>query len=195
MKSYSRSDLLKLQNKPCVCLSRKVRRRLVYHKIYNRHIATRVTSTEPDYHVRDAPVMRCLRVIPCEPQRKTRPCREVPALPSLLLSNVRSLNNKMDEATLLLTKLQPDLAAFTETWLDLSSSDDAVAINGYRILRRDRKATRGGGIICYIGENFNFKVITENDVPTLGSVSSEILALLCERLSSSFNLCLPRFLE
>ena len=173
---FSRDELLRLQNKPCVCLSRTVRRRLVYYKLYNRHISTRITYSSGNSHLRPTRERRCLQVVPCQPRSMTRAGRRVPALPSLLLSNVRSLSNKMDESSLLVGRLQPSLVVFTETWLDSSFNDDAVGIDGYRILRRDREVGRGGGIICYIGENLNFRALSASDVPALGSVSSEILA-------------------
>jgi len=41
-----------------------------------------------------------------------------------------------------------DLAAITETWWDVSH-DLTVAIDGYRLFRRDRRGRRGGGVTLY----------------------------------------------
>ena len=173
---YSRSQILELRNKPCVCLPRTTRRRLVYFKLYQRHIPTRICFFRRSIKARDAPRRPCLTKIPLYPQRKTRSGRR-PPLPSLLLSNVRSLNNKLDEASLLLSRLRPDLAVFTESWLDSTSNNDAVRVDGFLTARRDRKAARGGGIICYVREPCIFTVVCGRDVPALDEAPSEFLAL------------------
>jgi len=59
------------------------------------------------------------------------------------------MGNKQEEleATVLLESY--DLIAITETWWD-ESHDWSVAIDGYRLFRRDRQGRRGGGIALYI---------------------------------------------
>lgn len=42
---YSAANLLFLRQKRCFCVPRVVRRRLVYHGLYIRHIQTRVSSS------------------------------------------------------------------------------------------------------------------------------------------------------
>jgi len=66
-----------------------------------------------------------------------------------LYMNTRSTGNKREEleATVLLQNY--DLIALTETWWD-ESHDWRVAINGYRLFRRDRQGKRGGGIALCI---------------------------------------------
>ena len=76
-----------------------------------------------------------------------------PPLPSMFLSNVRSLRNKTDE---FLCNLQTNrdykhcsIFCFTETWLDATISDSAVQPPGLTIYRSDRSRdetgkTRGG---------------------------------------------------
>ena len=174
---YSPSQLLEIREKPCACLPRTSRRRLVYFKLYQRHIPTRISFfRRPTVNARDAPRKSCLIRIPLCPQLKNRSGRR-PPLPSLLLSNARSLNNKLDEASLLLNRLRPDLAVFTESWLDSTSSNDAVRMDGFLPVRRDRMGTRGGGIICYVRERCTFTVIGDSDVPALEEASSEFLVL------------------
>ncbi|CAI2737970.1 unnamed protein product, partial [Dicrocoelium dendriticum] len=68
----------------------------------------------------------------------------------VILANVRSLRNKLDEIPLLITEQQPDLMAFTETWLSSDISDSEVHVSGYQLLRCDRFGGRsGGGVILY----------------------------------------------
>jgi len=66
-----------------------------------------------------------------------------------LCMNTRSMGNKQEEleATMLLESY--DLIAITETWWD-KSHDWIVAIDGYRLFRRDRQGKRGGGVALYI---------------------------------------------
>lgn len=77
-----------------------------------------------------------------------------PALPSLILSNVCSLANKMDELSLLTRSHRDfrDAAAIclTETWLDGSYPDSLLQLPGFSFHRADRTTDslkqRGGGI-------------------------------------------------
>ena len=67
-------------------------------------------------------------------------------------------------------------AVFTESWLDSSVPDSAVSIEGYSVTRRDR-CRNGGGIIAFIQQAYKFRVLTAQDIPSLESCESEILAL------------------
>ena len=80
-------------------------------------------------------------------------------LPSLLVSNVRSLDNKLPEVNTTVLKESPDIALFTESWLHDGIDDDAISINGYSVARNDRTHKRGGGIIAYVRCNIPFRVI------------------------------------
>jgi len=64
-----------------------------------------------------------------------------------LSMNARSMGNKQEEleATTLLESYDP--IAVTETWWD-ASHDWSVAIDGYRLFRRDRRGKRGGGVVA-----------------------------------------------
>ena len=65
-----------------------------------------------------------------------------------LYTNSDSMGNKQEiEATMLLESY--DLIAITETWWD-ESHDWNAAIDGYRLLRKDRRGRRGRGIALYI---------------------------------------------
>ena len=66
-------------------------------------------------------------------------------LPGLILANVRSLSNKLDELQLRLMtdKGYSHTAAFgfTETWLHSNIPGTAMALPGYQLFRADRDAT------------------------------------------------------
>ena len=48
-----------------------------------------------------------------------------------------------------------DLMSFTESWLNLSVSDDNITIPSYTSYRNDRVDRIGGGVIVYVKENIN----------------------------------------
>jgi len=96
------------------------------------------------------------------------------SLPSLLLSNVRSLANKLDEIEVRAVSLNPDLIVLTETWLDSDTPDESVTLSGYAVARKDRNKF-GGGIIIYVSLKFCFDVIDSNTVPSISACDTEIL--------------------
>ena len=63
-------------------------------------------------------------------------------LPSILLSNVRSLCNKIDELRLLIRTNRDfslsSVLCFTESWLTESTPDSAAQLTGFQLLRADR---------------------------------------------------------
>ena len=66
-----------------------------------------------------------------------------------LYTNAHCMGNKQEELEAIVLLQCCDLIAVTETWWD-ESHDWSVAINGYRLFRRDRQGKRGGGIALYI---------------------------------------------
>ena len=94
---------------------------------------------------------------------KERKRRYKPCLPSVIMGNVRSLPNKMEELTAL-TRLRREyrecsLICFTETWLSELSPDSHVTLDGFQLIRADRNATesskkKGGGIAVFVNERW-----------------------------------------
>lgn len=70
----------------------------------------------------------------------------------LLMANVRSLFNKVDELSVILPRHDVDVAVFVETWLSDSIPDAALEIGGFRIIiiRKDRTSGSGGGIAAFV---------------------------------------------
>ena len=58
--------------------------------------------------------------------------------PRFILSNVMSLSPKIDEIRLVVNKIAPEIALFTETWLRQAILDSVVNIPGYNIFDKDR---------------------------------------------------------
>ncbi|PFX27360.1 hypothetical protein AWC38_SpisGene7932 [Stylophora pistillata] len=64
-----------------------------------------------------------------------------------LLLNTRSIRNKINDLNALLLMDSFDIVALTETWLDNEFDDRDLHLEGYSILRRDRRGRRGGGVL------------------------------------------------
>lgn len=82
-----------------------------------------------------------------------------PYVPSLIMGNVRSLDNKMDELTALVRRenifRECSLMCFTETWLHDGIPDSSIDINGFSVVRGDRRREecskrRGEGLAVYV---------------------------------------------
>lgn len=68
------------------------------------------------------------------------------ALPSLFLSNVTSLNNKLDEVITTSNTINVDVAATTEAW---QITPETCNISGYQLFHRLRTGRRGGGLVVW----------------------------------------------
>ena len=108
-----------------------------------------------------------------------------PPLPSMFLSNVRSLRNKADEF-LCNQQTKRDykdcfIFCFTDTWLDATIPDSAVQPPGLTIYRSDRsrdenRKARGGGVCILVNDRW------ATDVKMLSktcSVDIETLTIVC----------------
>lgn len=191
---YSPEQLRLLGNGACSGLPRDLKRFLFHLGISNRahvgsaahnevrRIPTRITSRRRRKSGQAQPSSRQLTRVRVVAKRREK--KLVNIVPSLLLTNVRSLSSKMDELEVRVSNVEPDIIILTESSLDAYSvSDSAVHLDNYSILRRDCN-NRGGGVICYVSEVFQPVRISHIDVPSLGSCSSELLALFI----SSINL-------
>jgi hypothetical protein len=77
-----------------------------------------------------------------------------------------------------LQNLQVDLEAYnvdvcliTESWLKQHHVDQLFLIQGYNLIRRDRRGRKGGGVCMYISNRFNYNVFT----PTNDDSNFEVL--------------------
>uniref|UniRef100_A0A3B1K1K8 Reverse transcriptase domain-containing protein n=1 Tax=Astyanax mexicanus TaxID=7994 RepID=A0A3B1K1K8_ASTMX len=92
---------------------------------------------------------------------KANSCRT--PLPSILLANVRSLENKLDYIRLDIASKREvrDCCAFvfSETWLNTTITDSAISLAGLTTYRADRSSilsgkSRGGGLCIYINNRW-----------------------------------------
>lgn len=75
--------------------------------------------------------------------------------------NIRSLQNKVDELSTLLSTLNKKfvVVGITETWLqDLSLG---VKIDGYNFVYKNRSAKTGGGVGLYVSDHLDFRIRTD----------------------------------
>ena len=85
-----------------------------------------------------------------------------PPIPSLFLSNVRSLDNKMDLLRLRLgascEMRNCAVLCLTETWLNDNMPDSALQLDGRLLFRADRNQqsgkARGGGLCVYVNKGW-----------------------------------------
>ncbi len=110
-----------------------------------------------------------------------------PPLPSILLANVQSLDNKMDDLRARIS-FQRDIRdcniiCLTETWLTPSVPDNAVTpSDNFSVLRMDRTAeagkTKGGGVCFFINKKWcdprNISILSRSCSPHL-----EHLSIIC----------------
>ena len=75
-----------------------------------------------------------------------------------------SLAPKIDEVSHVVQNANYDLVCITESWLRQHIPDSVIAINGYNIIRRDRKEATHGGVCMYIKESIPFSVLDFSEV-------------------------------
>lgn len=84
------------------------------------------------------------------------------SVPSYLLTNIRSLKNKFEEASTTIQLHQCDINIITETWLFSGIEDQSVNIPGFTHIRKDRKST-GGGVMIYLKDNISYEQYTQTN--------------------------------
>ena len=68
-------------------------------------------------------------------------------------------------------------------WLDKDVPNSSLVLPNYEIFRRDREVGKGGGIICYINDDFSCEVIDRELFPSLNQSPSEFLCLFLKDLN------------
>jgi len=87
-------------------------------------------------------------------------------LPSFLLTNLRSLTNKLDDFETVVRLNNSDVVCLTETWLSVNVPSESVSMNGFSLFRKDRDR-QGGGVACYVRASIPCTVLTDFDEPGL----------------------------
>lgn len=112
-------------------------------------------------------------------------------------TNIRSIVSKIDEFRNRFFTYKPQIIAVTETWLNHDIADSMVAVDGYYIIRVDRKVRRGGGVALYVDQCIgvdDFECYTDTYgtcelmVASLSHVRNKVTIALCYRSPCSFVL-------
>jgi hypothetical protein len=92
--------------------------------------------------------------------------------------NIRSIKNRNHFAELetLIASFthKPDVIAITESWLEYETDINYVQLNGYNNEFYIRNGTKGGGIILYISEKFQYSVLNQYSLENAESVWVEL---------------------
>lgn len=148
-------------------------------------------------------------IFPMELRRPKRGCRAglkclekkrhyKPPIPSVIMENVRSLTNKMEELSAL-TRLQRryrecSLVCVTETWLNELTLDSHVTLDGFTLMRADRGAKESGKTILavnirpfYLLREFSHVIAMTVYIPPLADAASacELLLTVVSQLQTS----------
>ena len=82
-------------------------------------------------------------------------------VPWLLLSNVIALSPEVDELSHVVQNANYDLVCITETWPQQYIPDSVVAINGYNVIRLDRRVSTHGGVCMYVKDTIPYSVLKD----------------------------------
>ena len=95
----------------------------------------------------------CIQVLPVT-QSKT-------SIPSLLLSNVCHIGNKVDELQGVAEMNNASIAVVTESWLTSETPSSSISIGEYNIYRKDRNNRQGGGVVVYVKNYLRSKRLSD----------------------------------
>lgn len=68
----------------------------------------------------------------------------------------------MDEVRRVFASSGLRVIGVSETWLKSSTSNKAVEIDGYKLLRNDRPVKRGGGVAMYVRQGLHSKITSKS---------------------------------
>ena len=109
-----------------------------------------------------------------------------PFLPTVVMGNARSLNNKIDElrgnCRYLREYRESSIICFSESWFDHKVDDSQFKIPGFQLIRQDRDCNSGkkcgGGVCLFVNERYchqnNINLIHKSCSPDLEILSVKI---------------------
>ncbi|XP_072051828.1 uncharacterized protein [Amphiura filiformis] len=86
-------------------------------------------------------------------------------LPTLFMTNARSLVNKLDEASVIFELNNVDIAVVSESWFKSTIPDHQVDLGGYTLFSKSREHKRGGGVAIYVRQDIPTSYIADIVVP------------------------------
>ena len=113
----------------------------------------RIRSAQPSHITGDNLVKIALN--PSQPDSR---------IPTIFVSNIRSIAPKIDELECVVNQNDSDIVCITETWLSDEIPDNAIAMHGFSLFRKDREK-RGGGVAIFVKSNIQCKRLSVPDIP------------------------------
>jgi len=74
--------------------------------------------------------------------------------------NVQGFLNHKDKIEVMLHRIAPSLAEFTETHVTQEVEDHELYISGYACMRGNSETSRTGGVLLYIKEEIKYEIIS-----------------------------------
>ena len=174
--SYSRTYLIHLKPCPAVTLAEstidilhelgilKSRRGRRGGRHVRRQIPVIVSTLSRDstlYHQLQHTQMYNLVPLQRMEEKTICPSQKPPLLPRMLLTNARSLNNKIEEFELVLLSNKVDIAVVTETWFTEASVQQAD-ITGFTTFSKIRPDRRGGGVAVFAKDHLSAHTLPDH---------------------------------
>ena len=73
-----------------------------------------------------------------------------------LVTNARSIMNKLDELQDYIDRHKPSIIGITETWSTELVDDAELYLKEYNLFRCDRKNAQGGGVLLYVHDKTKY---------------------------------------
>lgn len=106
----------------------------------------------------------------------------------VIFLNVRSLYGNISQIQTEFNKSNFLCLGFSETWLNMNIVDSMVHIDGYNIIRLDRKSgKKGGGLMIYILKRFGWEYLAQS--LNVSNTDLELVTILIKRPNQK-DLCL-----
>lgn len=77
--------------------------------------------------------------------------------------NAGAICPKIDEFRHMFEGVRLDVITASETWFKSYRSNSSVKVDDYVVLRNDRYARKGGGVVIYLRKGLNHKVIASSE--------------------------------
>ncbi|KAK4825626.1 hypothetical protein QYF61_001306 [Mycteria americana] len=134
---------------------------------------------------RETPVKQVKAHKGCSSMKETRTTAQL----KCLYTNAGSMGIKQEELEAIVHQENYDIVSITETWWD-DSHNWSVAMDGYKLFRRDRQGRRGGGVALYVRECLDCLELNDGDdrveclwvTIRLKANKADIVVAVCYRL-------------
>ena len=119
-------------------------------------VRQRITKRTSNRHIQQDR-NKCLITIHIEKTSTHQNRKQKYDLPSVLLLNARSLQNKFDDMSVVADINNADLIAITETWFNENTPLQLFSLSNYNLFFKSRKDRVGGGVALYGKQRLNCK--------------------------------------